>query len=58
MNDPTRNGHAAFTAIIHTHLATIDARGELEIFTVELLRGALAHLALHNPAHITVNSAK
>lgn len=55
MSDAARNGPAAFTAVIHAHVATVDARGELEIFTVDLLRGALANLALHNPAHITVN---
>lgn len=55
MKDPVLNGHAAFTAVIHADRATVEARGELEIFTVDLLRGALAHLALHHPARITVN---
>jgi anti-anti-sigma regulatory factor len=55
VNHTARNGHTAFTAVIRAKSSTIDARGELEIFTVDLLRGALAHLALHHPAHIIID---
>ncbi|MEO9139556.1 MAG: hypothetical protein ABI345_10870 [Jatrophihabitans sp.] len=47
--------HAGFTAIIDIENATVHARGTLDIFTIELLRGAIANLALHHPRRITID---
>lgn len=47
--------HAGFTVVIDGEHATVRARGVLEIFTVELLRGAIANLALRHPPRITLS---
>ncbi|MEO9140426.1 MAG: hypothetical protein ABI345_15355 [Jatrophihabitans sp.] len=41
--------------MIDVENATVHARGTLDIFTLELLRGAIANLALHHPSRITID---
>ncbi len=50
--------HAGFTAVIDVDRATVHARGELGIFTLELLRGAIACPALQHPPSIIVSLAE
>ena len=49
------NWRAGLTVFIDVERATVHARGSLEIFTVELLRGAIANLALRHPPRITLS---